>query len=63
MYKYTSRSLSDPNGENGGLGYKTKEEADYHTKIMNELRLNFDDTWNKDFWKKQPERWETFCND
>lgn len=56
-YPFGSISQSDPSKT--ALGYRTREEADYHTNLMNVLRLTFDETWNKNYWTKQPEEWIT----
>jgi len=59
-YKYIARSLSDPNGEKGGLGFKTIEEAESHKNLMNSLIETYDSSdggWNKQFWKEKPKQW------
>jgi len=60
-YPYISRSDSDPNGDKGGLGYNTEEEADYHTDVMNKLKEEYDTNtlWDKKFWKAKPLEWRT----
>lgn len=54
-----ARSPSDPNGENGGLIFVTKELAQTHADRMNCLISEWDANiiWNKEFWKTKPEPW------
>jgi len=54
-----ARSTSDPNGNNGGLGFLTKELAQAHADRMNYLISEWDSNiiWNKEFWKSKPEPW------
>lgn len=54
-----ARSPSDPNGENGGLQFASKELAQAHADRMNCLISEWDSNiiWNKEFWKSKPERW------
>lgn len=61
-YKFIARSVTDPNGDNGGLGYLTRELAEAHCEAMNELRLEYDTNpiWNKEFWSSQPGGWKVY---
>lgn len=64
-YKFIGRSVTDPNKEQGGLGYHTLEEAEAHCETMNRLRLEYDTcpTWDKNFWKGQPGEWKVFVKE
>lgn len=57
QYKYTVKSKSDPNGDKGGLGYPTLKSAQNHCNTMNNLRLNYPNGWNVDFWNQRPEEY------
>lgn len=58
-YPYIARSNSDPNGELGGLGFTTIEEAESHCNVMNSLIDVYPNGgWNIEFWKSKPSRWE-----
>lgn len=54
-----ARSPSDPNEENGGLAFSSKEAAQLHADRMNCLTEEWDSNiiWNKEFWKTKPEPW------
>ena len=59
-YPFVATSKNDPNGDNGGLGYNTKEEAEKHRDIMNSIIHKYNDIdsiWNKNFWKEKPLEW------
>lgn len=60
MYKFVARSDTDPNGDNGGLGFDDVESAESHAEAMNELREFYNEPnsiWNKAFWKEYPGEW------
>jgi hypothetical protein len=62
-FKCITRSPSDPNGNLGGLGFNTKEEAENHCTIMNNAVLLYPGgIWNTDFWKTKPEEWVIYDN-
>lgn len=58
-YAFVSRSPSDPNGKNGGLGFNIEEAATRHATRMNELidLYEHNSLWNKEFWKTKPAEW------
>lgn len=57
-YPFIARSISDPNGEKGGLGFLTQELAQAHCDVMNAQRAGYPGNgWNTDFWKDQPGEW------
>lgn len=57
-YPFIAKSKTDPNGENGGLGFPTKEQAEAHRDNMNSSIASYPMNWNTDFWKGVPEPWE-----
>ena len=64
--KYKGRSLSDPNGENGGIVFIQLNDAHKHCSTMNKLIAEYDNEdsiWNKSFWKTKPEPWRVFKAD
>jgi hypothetical protein len=59
-YFYTVRSLSDPNGDKGGLGFNTILETIEHQIRMNKHIKTYPKNWNTDFWVNTPLQWEIF---
>jgi len=60
-YPFVARSVSDPNGENGGLGFNTAENAARHVERMNSLIDQYPNGgWNAEFWKDKPQEWKVF---
>ena len=60
-YPFVARSDSDPNGEQGGLGFAEKARAEAHVQLMNSRIHIYDENknneWNKSFWKEKPLPW------
>jgi hypothetical protein len=59
--KFVARSISDPNGKNGGLDFNTKEAAAKHAATMNKLIEDYPTgIWNLEFWRARPEEWVVY---
>ena len=60
-YPYLCGSPSNPNGEEGWLGYPSLEKAEEHRITMNKLIEIYDENpknfWDKNFWKTMPQEW------
>lgn len=62
-YPYITRSQSDPNGDKGGLGYNSAEDAQAHADLMNERIKDYPGwIWNTSHWKTKPEPWIVIKN-
>jgi hypothetical protein len=57
-YPFIAKSTTDPNGDKGGLGYKTREEAQAHADAMNSLISTYPMNWSEAHWKGVPGQWE-----
>lgn len=57
-YPFIAKSTTDPNGDKGGLGYKTREQA--HADTMNRLISTYPMNWSEAHWKGVPGQWEVY---
>lgn len=62
-YPFTARSITDPSGEKGGLGFASFETASRHCDVMNELIESYPGSpWNTRYWKSKPGEWKVNDN-
>ena len=60
---FTAKSQTDPNGDKGGLDFKTEEAAKQHADHMNSLIDTYPMNWSVDHWKGVPDPWEVIKRD